>query len=117
MNKLKFSWILWGIIMIAIVVLLFFIGIKFGEKTKPYKQKEKELVDIAKVYVESNTWYPSQGKKIKITIDELIQNGFIKDVVVDNDKCDGYIDVFNNSVIEYKAFIKCSNYETREYKK
>ena len=115
MNKLRVSWIIWGMVMVAIVVLLFVFGITLSRKNKPYKDKEAELVEITKMYVESSTWYPTQGKHINVTIDELIENGLIKDVKVDDDSCDGYIKVINNGIIEYKAYIKCQKYETHGY--
>ncbi len=115
MNKLKVSWIIWGIIVVAIVVLLFCLGNLLSKKNKPYKEKEKELVEIAKMYVESSAWYPEKGRHLKIDIEELIENKIINEVVVEDDTCNGYIDVTNNGVIEYKTYLKCSNYITHGY--
>ena len=115
MNKLKVSWIIWGMIMVAIVVLLFVFGLTLSKKNKPYKEKEQELVEITKMYVESSTWYPAQGKIIKITVDELVEKELIKEVKIENDSCSGYIEVINNGIIEYKAYLKCQNYKTHGY--
>lgn len=115
MNKLRVSWIIWGMIMVAIVVLLFVFGITLSRKNKPYKDKENELVEITKMYVESSTWYPTQGNHIKITIDELIEKEIITEVKVEDDSCDGYVEVSNNGIIEYKTYLKCQNYETHGY--
>lgn len=115
MNKLKVSWILWGMIMTAIVVLLFLFGLQLSKKNRPYKDKEDELVEITKIYVESSTWYPTQGERIKIKIDELIENGLIKEIKVEDDSCSGYVEVVNNGIIEYKSYLKCQNYETHGY--
>lgn len=116
MNKLKFSWIIWGIIMVAIVSLLYVFGISLAKKNKPYKTKENELVEITKMYVENSTWYPEQGDSIKISIEELVEDGFVNDVVVEDDKCNGYIEVTNKGIIDYKTYLKCSKYTTRGYK-
>lgn len=117
MNKLRVSWIIWGMIMIAIVILLFFIGLTLSRKNEPYKAKENDLVEVTKVYVESSTWYPDKGQSLKVTIKELIEKEIISEVVVEDDKCDGYINVINNGIIEYKAFLKCKNYQTHGYEK
>lgn len=115
MNKLKISWIVWGIIMIVIVVLLFFFGVLISRNNKPYKEKENELVEVTKMYVESSTWYPKRGEHITITVDELIEKKVISEVVVEEDKCDGYINVTNNGIIEYKTYLNCKNYKTHGY--
>lgn len=117
MNKLKVTWIVWGIVMIAIVILLFFLGIMLSKKNKPYKDKETEIIEIAKMYVESSTWYPEQGQHIKIDVKELIEKGLIDEVVVEKDKCNGYIEVTNNGIIEYKTYLNCKNYKTHGYEK
>ncbi len=115
MNKLKVSWIIWGMIMISIVVLLFVFGLTLSKKNKPYKEKEKELIEITKMYVESSIWYPSQGNNIKINLNELIENKLVETVKVDDDNCIGYIKVTNNGIIEYKTYLKCKNYTTHGY--
>lgn len=115
MNKLRTSWIIWGMIMFAIVILLFCFGIVFAKKNKVYKEQEKELVEITKMYVESSTWYPKKGESLKVDINELIENGLISDVVVNDDSCNGYINVINNGIIEYKAYLNCKNYKTHGY--
>lgn len=101
--------------MVAIVVLLFCFGVVLSRKNKPYKEKENELIEITKMYVESSTWYPTQGERIKITIEELIEKEMIKEVKVEEDSCVGYIEVKNNGIIEYKTYLKCQNYETHGY--
>lgn len=102
-------------IMVSLVILLFFFGIKLSQKNKPYKTKEKELVEITKMYVEGSTWYPTQGERIKIRIEELLENNLVEEVKVKDDFCDGYIEIINNGIIEYKTYLKCQNYETHGY--
>jgi len=37
---------------------------------------------------------------------------------VKDKECTGYVEVFkNNTVYDYKAYIKCDNYETKGYEK
>ena len=117
MNKLKVTWVLWGLLMMAIVIVLFFLGITISKKNKPYKDKEAEIVEIAKMHVESSTWYPEKGQHLKIEIKELIEKGLIEDVVIEEDKCNGYVDVQNNGIIEYKTYLNCKNYQTHGYEK
>lgn len=101
--------------MVAIVGLLTCFGVVLSKKNKPYKEKEEELAELSKMYLESSTWYPKQGKSIKIEIDELKDNKLVSEVIVEEDKCDGYIKVTNNGIIEYKTYLKCQNYETQGY--
>lgn len=115
MNKLRTSWIIWGIVMFAIVTLLFCFGLIFTNKNKVYKEQESKLVETTKMYVESSTWYPKAGESLKVDINELIENGLIENVVVNDDSCKGYIKVINNGIIEYKAYLKCKNYKTHGY--
>ena len=77
--------------------------------------KEKELVEITKMYVEGSTWYPTQGERIKIRIEELLENNLVEEVKVKDDFCDGHIEIINNGIIEYKTYLKCQNYETHGY--
>ena len=117
MNKLKITWILWGFIMVGIVIALFFLGLAISKKNKPYKKMENEIVEIAKIYVESSTWYPEKGQHIKVKISELIEKKLLDEVVIDKDKCDGYVQVYNNGIIEYKTYLNCKNYTTHGYEK
>lgn len=101
--------------MIAILVLLFCFGLVLEKKNKPYKEKEKELITISKIYTESQVWLPKNNETVRITIDELIENGLIKPIKVKDDKCNGYILVKKKQVLEYKTFLKCTKYKTIGY--
>lgn len=117
MNKLRFTWILWGIILIVIIAALILMSTAKQKKIKPYKEAEETIESASKKYVEINGWYPEKGDKTKVIFSELIEKNLIKEVIIEekNDKCDGYVLISNNGVIEYKAYMKCQNYQTHGY--
>lgn len=119
MNKLKYSWILWGIIMVTIVGLLFIYGLGLKKIKKPYKAMEKQVAKTIQAQYETNRWYPEDGESITISLSEFIEEGVLGEVVVGEkekaDKCDGYIVVSNNNVVEFKTYLKCKKYTTYGY--
>ena len=51
-----------------------------------------------------------------MSFEELKDSGLIKDLKVNNDKCDGYVIVKKNQLVyEYKGFVKCKEYKTKNY--
>ena len=115
MKEMKKMSILWGIIMVLIFSLLTFFGLKWKNKYKGYFDLEDKLVKNTQKYYESNHEYPKKGSEEKIFLKELRDNEVIDELIYNDDKCDGYVIVKNNNVIEYKAYIKCNNYTTKGY--
>ena len=83
----------------------------------PYFDLEKTLISKTKSYYESEHSYPAKGQSVKVTFDELKNANLIEELKVNDDTCEGYVKVENNGVIEYKAYIKCNNYTTKDYDK
>lgn len=117
MNKLKNMGIVWTFIILSLLILMVFMGMTVKRKNKPYKELENKLVDVTTKYIESITWYPEKDASIKITAKELIDEGIISEdfLVVKDDKCDGYVNITNNGVIDFKGFLKCNKYTTLNY--
>ena len=117
MNKLKNMGIVWTFIILSLLILMVFMGMTVKRKNKPYKELENKLVDITTKYIESITWYPEKDASIKITAKELIDEGIISEdfLAVKDDKCDGYVNITNNGVIDFKGFLKCNKYTTLNY--
>lgn len=119
LNRLKVAWIFWGISLIFIIAGLIFFSTIQQKKYKPYKEIEKDIMNVSKKYIEINGWYPKKGDSDKILFSDLIDKGLIGEVVVleTEDKCDGYVLVKNTGVVEYKTYMKCKKYTTSGYEK
>ena len=117
MNRLKRISIIWGIVAVLLFAFLTAIGFIYKNKTQKYTDLDKELVKVTKSYTATDFKFPINGEEIIITFEELKNAGLIDNLKVDNQKCDGYVEVSFNNVTEYKAFIKCDKYTTHNFKK
>lgn len=117
MNKLT---IISGILIIITIGFLTFVGIKSSNKTKEYKNLENNIVTAMKTYYgqDSNLKkLPANNKTHKVTITELKEFGIEINNVINEDTCEGYGIVTGESLSHsYKAYIKCNNYTTKNYK-
>ncbi len=115
MNRLS---VIWGSILFLLVVLLTIFGFVYKNKSGDYKQLEEKLVESAKKYVDAKFLYPEENKSVKITYSEMKENSFIDELKKEEDVCDGYVIVKSNgTVFQYKGFVSCPNYTTKEYEK
>lgn len=116
MKQMRRISVFWGIILILIVAVLTIIGINFNKPNKVYTDMEDYLVEAAKKYVEQSFLYPQDNKELRITHNELKDSGFIEKLEVDNNQCIGYVIVKNNELVyEYKGYVSCSDYQTKNY--
>lgn len=116
MEKMRNYTIIWGTIVIAIVVLLTIFGLMYKDKTKVYKDLEKKLVEAEKKYVDAKFLYPQNGETLKTTHEELIKEEYLDNLKKDKEECHGYVEVvLDGTVYDYKAYIKCENYTTKDY--
>ena len=118
MKKITITWIVVAFIL-AIALLLF--GIKITQKKSPYKALENDIIEAMKIYYgqdENLTKLPKPKNISKITISDLEAYGIDLNTTIDNDSCDGFGIVYGeNFGYTYKAYIKCKNYTTTNYKK
>ena len=115
MNRISFFW---GFFLILVVVLLTMFGFKYKSKTIDYRKLEEELTNVSEKYVESKFLYPDEKQSLKITLEELKNEGFIENLKIDDDICDGYVILSHDGfVYNYKSYIKCSKYTTKDYNK
>lgn len=117
MKQLKIIAIAWGLLLLVIFSVLTYFALQWKNKTYPYLAFEDELVSKTKSYFESAHQYPNKGDKVVIKFDELKENSVVNTFSVNDDECDGYVVVKNKGVIEYKAYIKCNNYTTKDFEK
>ena len=89
-------------------------------RTKPYRELEKNIVLAMKKYYGQDTnlkKLPKNKQEVKISIDELKEFGLDIDTKIKDDNCEGYGIVTELKVShEYKSYIKCNKYITKNYK-
>ena len=117
MDKMRKMSILWGFIVIVLVAGLSFLGFTYKYKSKKYKDLENKLVEIAKKYTATDFNYPKGNNSVIVTYEELKEKKLINELKVNNNKCDGYVEITFDGVTKYKAFIDCKNYKTHNYDK
>lgn len=108
--------IVWGAIMVAIITLLTIFGILFNKKNKVYKDMEETLVNASKKYVEKSFAYPKDDKELRITYETLRDDGLVEPLKINKKECDGYVIIKKNELVyEYKGYVKCDEYKTKNY--
>lgn len=118
MRKIKKLYYVWGIVVLAVFILLIIYGIVYKSKSYVYKELEQKLVNAEKKYVDVKFLYPIDDKVVTIPAKEMIENGFLDSTRVGDETCEGYVTIKKgNTVYEYKAYVKCKNYTTKGYKK
>ncbi len=110
--------IFWGFIILLIVIGLTIIGFVYKGKLVKYEELEQKLENAVKEYVDEKFLYPNEGEKVKITLQELISENKLDSLNLENDSCDGYgIVSFNGNTFDYKVYLKCDYYQTKNYNK
>lgn len=106
--------IIWTITLILIVAGLTVLGFKI-KKENIDNIMEDALVEQAEKYLGLYPGlFPTLGNNIKLTAEELKDNGY--DAGLSNENCEGYIIVENtNSGFKYHPYVKCSDYMTEGY--
>lgn len=112
--------IVWIVLIVLLVFTLGIIGVNVSRRTKPYKALEGDIVESMKVYYGQDTnltKLPSSGKTHKVTLVELKEFGLSINNSINDDECNGYgIVTGKMGSHTYKAYIKCGNYTTKNYK-
>ena len=112
MKKLTIMMVLFAALLTG---TLYFIGIRIQSANKPYRTLENNMIEAAHVYVESNEVSVSVNDKIQIKLDKLIEDKYIETKEVNEDICDGYVEIKRNiDGYKYIPYINCNNYETKE---
>lgn len=112
MNKL---YILWGILLVCLFGALTVFGKKYLE-VKDYKDYEANLEESAKKYMGEHIGeYPKNDDLLYLT-EEQLEEYIIEKVEIEDDECSGFIVISNsNTGYKYDSYIKCNNYETKNY--
>ncbi len=109
-----------GGLLIALFVSVYFISVLYGSfdnanRNKQYSDLESELAVNARRYVEKNNVNVIDGEKITY---QFLQKVGVMDALNDNNgnSCDGYVIVTKNGNLnQYKGYVKCPNYESKNY--
>lgn len=116
MEKIKKSYWIWGIVVVSLFILLTLFGFLYKKKANVYKELENKLIEAEKKYVDAKFLYPTTNEPVKITAKEMIENGFMNHLNLEEETCDGYAVVIKNgTVFEYKGYVNCKNYKTKGY--
>ncbi len=117
MKQLKIISIVWGLLILAIFLVLTFFALKWKNETMPYFKLEDSLVSATKKYYESKYSYPNKDESKYVTYKELKENNVLESLNNGDDTCDGYVRVTLKGAVEYKAYIKCNKYKSKDYDK
>ena len=71
MKKTNRLFIIWGVLVIALVILLTVIGFMLKKTDKNYSKLEEKLVERTEKYVDAKFLYPSDGLTIKVLASSL----------------------------------------------
>ena len=115
-KKMHTIGIVWGIVFIIVLAGLTIIGFVYKSRVIPYKELEQKLKDTAVQYVEKKVGY--SGSDMKVTVEELVKEGFIEELKVNDGSCEGYIVLKKvQEHYEQNSYIKCEKYKTKGYDK
>ena len=108
------------ILMIALVIVAVIVEKNFKNLINPinnesYASLEEKVVDAAKIFHKNN--YQNLDDDEVISIKALKRNDLLDDIkdIKDNKSCSGYVVIRKDDKLNYKAYIKCSNYTTKGY--
>lgn len=117
MKKINGLFIVWGILVVALIAILTVIGFMLKKNDNTYAELEKKLVEVAEKYVDANFLYPDEGFTTKVLASDLKKAEYLDELTINDDICDGYVIVSKEMVYKYKAYIKCNKYITKGYEK
>ncbi len=115
MEKMRRLKIIWGLLLVVLVGALTIAGIIWKNNTGVYKRLEDKLSDGAAKYRDAATI--GDNEKVKVTLEELQEAKVIEELKVNDDECDGYVEIYKKGLtFRYEPYIKCNKYVTKGYK-
>lgn len=106
--------ILFGLILIAVIVLAIIFKIKSDNSTEKYKEFEKEIKSAAENYFIIKNVKIDKGEEVRVSKKTLQANNLIYNEL--KDKCDGYAIISNEKnfgtdqfELTFTGYIKCGN--------
>lgn len=117
MKRFRKFTIVWGIILVAIFILLTMYSFKLDKKIKKYHDLEEYFATSVAEYNNAKKDYPQTIEVINFSLSDAIEKGIVSELKIDNDICDGYVKIANDEVVTYTPYISCKNYTTKGYAK
>lgn len=111
---MKRTMIVWSLLMVILIGGLTYIGFNLTSKNKDFYVKENLIKEAA---IEYFNHYPDKlpPKEAIVKKETLEKEGFLDET---NLNCEGFVRVVKNIInYDYTGFIKCINYETKNYDK
>ncbi len=115
MKRTNTLFTIWGVMVVIILALLTYLGLKLTEIDNKYVELEKKLISNTEKYVDAKFLYPEGEDILKVTSQELIENEYLETLEYNGDTCTGYVIVKLDNAYKYDAYIKCKNYTTEGY--
>ena len=119
--KKEVRYIIYIWVIVFLVFVLFLIGAKVNNKfLAKYKDMENAMDKAVLDYSQSNLIYPSKSKPDKLSIDFLIDEGYLYKEDLADESCTGYALVYyedDKHDFNVKSYISCKKYTTEGYEK
>lgn len=115
MKRTNTLFTIWGVIVVIILALLTYLGLKLTEIDNEYVKLEDKLVEVAEKYIDAKFLYPKDDNIAKVTTKELFDDKYLDSLEYKGDTCTGYVTIKLDGVYKYEAYIKCKNYTTKGY--
>ena len=113
MKKMYACWIF---LMVVLLSALLFFGYAYIDSISGYQSLEADMVEAGDFYLNINNIELSVGESIRLESKQLIEAKTINSMEVEDDKCEGYVEIKKNiSNYDYKAYIKCNEHTTEGY--
>jgi len=107
--------ITWGVILVAIFCLFTIFSINVSKRLNEYHSLENYFAEKVSEYNSENNIYPETIEVLSVNLEDAIAKGIISELRVNDDTCDGYVNISNDFVVTYTPYIKCKNYVTEGY--
>jgi competence protein ComGC len=106
---------IWGVILILIILLIIICN-KNKRVMSTHTSMEKAMNEATLKYVEDKGLYGTVDKKLKVTLDELLSDGYLKEGKVTDNTCTGYSLVYyENKEYNINSYLLCKGYTTEGY--
>lgn len=115
MKKTKILFAIWAIIVVIIIALLTVLGFMLDSRYKKYQTLEEKLETSARKYAQDNVLLCEDAGEYIVLSSELMKAGYLDNLEIDDNACTGYVVIKNDGVYQYKAYISCRQYTTKNY--